>query len=692
MSLPDATVNKNLEGSGARATVQRFGAFLAGMIMPNIGAFIAWGLLAALFIETGWWPNESLGQMVDPILKYLLPLLIGYTGGRAVHGQRGAVIGAIATMGVVVGAEIPMFLGAMIMGPVSAWLLKRFDKAIEGRVATGFEMLVDNFSLGILGLLLAIVGKLAIGPTVDVLMGWMAAGVNALISARLLPLASIFVEPAKVLFLNNAVNHGILTPLGAEQAQSAGRSILFMVESNPGPGFGLLMAYWLAGPRSIRGSVPGAVIIHLFGGIHEIFFPYVLMKPKTIAATIAGGMSGLFVGSLLNAGLVAPASPGSILAWFIVTPRDGYLPMLATFLTAAVVSFVVAWALLRLDRDKDDEGAAEALGASGIPSLATGSAAPAPEADLAGTRTVGAAGTTGVGTPGATGGIAARDVDRLIVACDAGMGSSVMVASTMRKQLKPYGVDVTHARLEEIPSDAKLVLTQSNLVQRARHRAPGAVIVPFTSYVGDPAFAQLAESFAHGGVIGSTGGFPERATGTTPSTGATATTGGTTATGAAAGTTTRRARRPRRLPAQVLTREAIRLGLAPVGKDEAIRTAGDLLAGLGATANGYTEAMFDREQQVSTFMGNGVAIPHGTNEARGLIRRAALGVLQYPDGIDWDGHTVNVVIPIASPGDEHVGILAALATIVSDPDKAERLRTSTDPDEVLELLAPEEGE
>src|SRR5665647_3390435 len=453
--LPDARVNKNLQRPGARATVQRFGGYLAGMIMPNIGAFIAWGLITALFIPTGWLPNATLAELVGPIITYLLPVLIGYTGGRMVHGQRGAVIGAIATMGVVVGVNVPMFLGAMIIGPLAAFLLKLLDKAIEGKVKSGFEMLIDNFSLGILGMIMAILGKLAIGPVVAQLVEWLGSGVQALVNAHLLPLASIFVEPAKVLFLNNAINHGVLSPLGAAQAQTAGKSILFMVESNPGPGLGLLLAFMLFGPISLRPSTPGAIIIHFFGGIHEIYFPYVLMKPKMILAVIAGGMSGLFVGSILGAGLVAPASPGSIIAYFAVTPRSGYLPMIADVLVATAVSFAVASALFGFGHGAKAEAEAEAVAA-------------VPETPTTAWTPPGTAGTSSVATATTTRTINGRDVKRLVIACDAGMGSSVMVASAMKKKLASSGVEVTHTPVNGIPADAQLILCHSGLLDRAR--------------------------------------------------------------------------------------------------------------------------------------------------------------------------------------------------------------------------------
>ncbi len=343
---------KHREGPGMQATIQRIGGYLAGMIMPNIAAFIAWGLITALFIPTGWWPNEQLAKLVGPMILTLLPVLIGYTGGRLVHGQRGAVIGAVATMGVVVGTDIPMFLGAMIIGPSAAYLLKRLDGVLVHRTRAGFEMLVDNFSAGILGLLMAILGLLAVGPIVQTFADAAGKGVDVLVANGLLPLVSIIVEPAKVLFLNNAINHGVLGPLGVTQALETGKSILFMIETNPGPGLGILLAYMFFGPRSLRPSAPGAIIIHFLGGIHEIYFPYVLMNPRLILAAIAGGASGVFTAVITGAGLVATPSPGSIFAYLAVTPKDGYVGVLLAIVVAAGVSFAVASALLGFGRSE----------------------------------------------------------------------------------------------------------------------------------------------------------------------------------------------------------------------------------------------------------------------------------------------------------------------------------------------------
>ena len=341
--------------SGWRASLQKIGGNLAGMVIPNIGAFIAWGLLTALFIPTGWIPNESFAKMVGPMIVNLLPILIGLTGGRMVHAQRGAVIGAVATVGVIVGTDIPMFLGAMIIGPAAAWVLKKIDAVLDPKVPVGFEMLISNFSLGITGLGMAMIGFKGIGPIVRNISEVLENGIQSLVDNNLLPLASVIIEPAKVLFLNNAINHGVLGPLGVAEAKETGKSILFMLETNPGPGLGILLAFWFVGPKVIRGSVPGAIIIHFLGGIHEIYFPYILMKPRLILAAIAGGAAGVAMNVALSNGLTATPSPGSIFAYMVVTPKGDTFKVLLAIAVSAAVSFVVGWFLLKTDKSNNED-------------------------------------------------------------------------------------------------------------------------------------------------------------------------------------------------------------------------------------------------------------------------------------------------------------------------------------------------
>jgi len=341
--------------TGWRASLQKFGGNLAAMVIPNIGAFIAWGLLTALFIPTGWIPNEEFAKMVGPMIVNLLPILIGLTGGRLVHGQRGSVIGAVATVGVIVGTDIPMFLGAMIIGPLAAWVLKKIDEVVDPKVRPGFEMLISNFTLGISGLVLAMIGFLGIGPIVSAISTFFGNVFKLLYDNSLLPLAAVVIEPAKVLFLNNAINHGILGPIGVAEAKETGKSILFMLETNPGPGLGILLAFWIAGPKILRGSAPGAIIIHFFGGIHEIYFPYILMKPRMILAAMAGGATGIAVNMIFSNGLTATPSPGSIFAYMLVTPPGGHLTVLLAIAASAAVSFGVGYVLLKSDKSGDGD-------------------------------------------------------------------------------------------------------------------------------------------------------------------------------------------------------------------------------------------------------------------------------------------------------------------------------------------------
>jgi len=350
--------------------LQRLGGFLAGMIIPNIGAFIAWGLITALFIPTGWTPSEKFAELVGPMIVYLLPVLIGYTGGKMVHNHRGGVVGAAATMGVVVGTGIPMFLGGMLMGPLGGWLMKVIDEALEEKIPVGFEMLINNFSAGILGVILVLLGNIVVGPVVESISTAAGAVVDAMVNARLLPLAALIIEPAKVLFLNNALNHGVLAPLGVAAVEESGRAIHFLLETNPGPGLGLLVAYYVAGKGMLKESAPGSMIIHFLGGIHEIYFPYVLAHPIMILSVIAGGFAADLWFSLTGAGLVATPSPGSIFAYLAVTPRGQHFPVLTGVLIGAVVSFLVGSFILRVRpvREEEESEEEEALGT--VPGLA----------------------------------------------------------------------------------------------------------------------------------------------------------------------------------------------------------------------------------------------------------------------------------------------------------------------------------
>lgn len=437
-----------MSGNSLKVSIQSFGRFLSGMVMPNIGAFIAWGLITAFFIPTGWIPNEKLASLVGPMITYLLPLLIGYTGGKIVGGDRGAVSGAVTTMGVIVGSGIPMFLGAMIAGPLGGLAIKKFDEQTQGKIKPGFEMLVNNFSLGIISMLIALVAYIIIGPVVSSITNALGAGVGKIVDLSLLPLVSIIVEPAKILFLNNAINHGVFTPLGADQVAKAGASIYYLIETNPGPGLGVLLAYMAAGRGMAQKSAYGAAIIHFFGGIHEIYFPYILMKPRLILAVIGGGMAGVGFNMVTGNALAGPPSPGSVFALVLMSTKGmGIVLTLSSIAVSAVTSFLIGAVIIRADASETDDLDAAKAAVASAKAESKGRVAP----------------------------VAAGSVRSIVVACDAGMGSSAMGATVLRNKINDAGlnIEVTNAAINDL-KDADIVITQNELSDRAKAKLPGA--------------------------------------------------------------------------------------------------------------------------------------------------------------------------------------------------------------------------
>ena len=606
-----------------RDKIQNFGRALSAMVMPNIGAFIAWGLITALFIPTGWFPNEHLAKLVSPMLTYMLPLLIGYTAGHNVAGVRGGVIGAIATAGVIVGTDVPMFIGAMIMGPLAAWVIKKFDKAIDGKVRAGFEMLVNNFSLGIIGMLLAIVGYLSIGGAISWITELFESGVVYLKDHNMLPLVSIFIEPAKVMFLNNAINHGILTPLGTVQVKELGESIIFFLESNPGPGFGLLMAYWLFGKGTAKSSAPGAVLIQFIGGIHEIYYPYVLSRPILILPMILGASSSILFMTIAHAGLIGPISPGSIISVIIMSASGKMFINVAAVLIAAAVTFITSALILRRSAKEDD-------------TLPENRFKPKYKRDAE----------------------AAADVAKarhIVFSCDAGMGSSALGATRFRKRIEPLALDVkvTNSSVNSIPEDADIVVCQQGLVSRARGNAPKVRIVSINNFLEDPALDSLYEELskrsdkaaeAEDDVV--TGGANH----------------------------------------SVLQMSSIKVGATAVDKWDAIAEAGNLLVKGGYVKMEYVDAMMERERIATTYLGMGIAIPHGTESAKKQVLRSGITVVQYPEGVDFDGEKAYLVIGIAGVGDQHLELLARVSEALEDEQVLEKLKTTTDSEDIYKVL------
>ncbi len=620
--------------ASVRESVSRFGKFLSSMVMPNIGAFIAWGFLTALFIETGWLPNAAFSSIVGPMLSYLIPILIAGQGGEIVGGKRGRVIASIAIVGAIVGSEYTMLMGAMLVGPLAGWIIKKWDAWSKNWTPAGFEMLVDNFSLGILGLLLTLFSYVAIGPFMGAILTVLTAGVQVLTNLNLVPLLAIFIEPAKVLFLNNAINHGIFTPIGTTQVAEMGKSIMFMLEANPGPGLGVLLAYmFFSKDKTTRQSAPGAVIIHFLGGIHEIYFPYVLMNPAVIIAPIVGNIAAIFWFSLTGCGLVAPASPGSIVAFMSMSAPGTQIMTLIGVAIAAAISFLIAAPIVRR-ADVKDLSAAQAE-VSGMKAAAAGTAA--------------AAVTSGFG-------------DKIIFACDAGMGSSAMGATRFRNRIKLDRPDciVEHSSVDEVPADANIVVVQRNLAARAQACAPNAQFVIIDNFLADPALDQLYTDLV---AQSAAAGVGEIADGTAPAKAETA------------------------ASAIAIDRDGIKLGCPSVTKEEAIQASGELLMAHGAVDADYVAAMQERERVQTVYMGMGVAIPHGTNDVKDSVKKTCVTLHQYPDGIEWGGEKAYLVFGLAGANGEHLQVLANIAKALEDEDVVEKMKTTTDVDWLLSVLS-----
>ena len=615
-----------------REGLSKFGKFLSGMVMPNIGAFIAWGFLTALFIETGWLPNEQFASITGPMLSYLIPILIAAQGGYLTGGDRGRIAGAIAVVGCIAGApDTTMLMGAMAMGPFAGWVIKMFDRFMEGRTPAGFEMLIDNFSVGILGMLLAMLGYVVIGPVMTTILAVLMGGVQILVQYSLMPLLAIFIEPAKVLFLNNALNHGIFTPIGIAQAEETGRSIMYMLEANPGPGVGVLLAYcFFCRDAKTRQSAPGAVIIHFFGGIHEIYFPYVLMNPKVIIAPIVGNMAAIAWFSVTGAGLTSAASPGSIIAFLSMSPSDMILTNLIGVAIAAGVSFAIAVPLVRSMQVADIDQASQQM------------------REMKGTAEAAV--------------ISDTEGGKIVFACDAGMGSSAMGATRFRNRIKAERPDLTveHSSVDTVPADASIVVCQRVLSERARKSAPSAQIVTIDNFLDDPALDSLYKALTQ---ISHAAELMETVPAPAPEPPA------------------------EDRPSLAISLDDIQLGLAPVDRERCIRDSGALLVQRGCVDEPYVDAMVERDRLTSVYIGMGIAIPHGTNEAKESVIKTGVVLQQYPDGVDFDGERAQLVFGIAGRGEEHLEVLANICRILEDEEVLERMKTTSDKDWVQRVLS-----
>ncbi|WP_027417956.1 PTS sugar transporter subunit IIA [Aneurinibacillus terranovensis] len=607
--------------------LNRIGRFLSTLVFQNISGLIALGIIRILFGPTGWWPHQEIYPIIDSLVKYFIPILFAYTGGKMTGGQRGGIMASFVTLGLIAGStsSSPMILPALTIGPFVGYVIAKLDKWLESKIPIGFELLLYNAAAGFTGVGLTILCYVFIGPLFIKGMHWVFAETERLVESGYLPLAALVIEPAKVLFFNNVINHGILEPIGIQQTKYVGKSIFFLLESNPGPGFGLLFAYYLRAAAKEKGTVKSSLVIHVLGGIHEVYFPYALMKPLVIIPLILGGLTGDFIFYLLKAGLVATPSPGSIFVLLIMAPKNSILPIIAGFIGSAIICFLGSLYVLSRDKVKADE----------IPAQSTEAAlhsAPKEEDKSDQKRK--------------------KRVNHIVFACDAGMGSSAMGAALLRKKLKQanLSITVTNSSVDDIPPEADIVISQAHLTERAKASAPDAEHVPITSYVDQTFYETLITELTS---LVTKGGEEQS------------------------------------LPGEIsgLTCGHILFKAEARDKWEAIEQVGRLLVEQNHVDPLYIDEMKKREQLLSTYIGNGVAVPHGIDADSSRIKRPGISIAQYPNGVEFgNGNTAYILIAIAGKGSQQLSILSHLAYIIEKDEKISKLIHSNSCEEIVRII------
>ena len=597
-----------------RSNVQKIGSFISSMIIPNIGAFIAWGFIAAIFSPTGWFPNERISTLIDPLKNYLLPLLVGYTGGKVTGGARGGIVAAIATIGVICGANIPMILGAIIIGPVSGYLIKKLDIKLRDKIPYGFEMLVNNFSLAFMGIILAIIGLVIIGPSIIIVDKIMNKGVYFIIRNGLLPLLAIFIEPIKVLFLNNVMNHGIINIIAMDQITEYGKSILYLLEANPGPGLGVILSYYIYSKGVMKQFVPSAAIIQFFGGIHEIYFPYILLNPQLLIAAIIGNTVSIMIFLIFNTGLISLASPGSIFSIMMLSYKGDILKNLLGVFGGAIVSFFIATILLKRKYRKNVDININKKNKNEL------------NFDI-------------------------KSIKKIVFACDVGMGSSAMGARNFINKIKDFKLDieVINSSISNIPSDSDIIITHKGLLGGIKKDINKSKIICIENFLEDDTLELLYEKFKKecNSNVDNTYHIQSN---------------------------------------ELLNEKNILLNLENESKEEAIIRAGNLLFNNGYVGYEYINSMLEREKRISTYIGYGVAMPHGTEFGKEQVKRAGIVVLQYPEGINFGGQKAYLLIAIAAKGEEHLEILSNIAQALGDVEAIENLKTTKNSKDVLKVF------
>ncbi|SDJ21868.1 PTS mannitol transporter subunit IICB [Alteribacillus bidgolensis] len=466
--------------------MMKLGQLLSAMVYRNIAVILTAGIINGIFGIYGWWYNDRILLLLNPIYNILLPILLGYTGGRLIGGQRGAVVASIVTYGLTLSSSTPFIIGAMIVGPLTGWVVKQLDQVVKKRMTgIGYELLIGNALAAIISTVLTILCFLYVGQSFSTVVEWLTKLLETIIYSGWLPLTAAIIEPAKILFFNNIINFGVLGPLGIQQTKELGKSIFFLLEANPGPGLGVLLAYWLKMKAEQRKGAKLAVFIHFFGGIHEVCFPYVLMKPVLIIALILGGMVGVFTFQLFDIGLVAIPSPASIFLFVGLAPKEDIIFILLGIFLSAITTFFCSMLLLKR--------------VSGSPALQenreyinfyrTGNDEKQITKDVTEKKEI-------ADTENVSAFTNINEVKHILFVCEAGMGSSAMGASMLKKKLAQANlttIEVENSSVSEIPEYADLIICHQRFLPVIQKTVPNKACFPLKSFTDMKGYDEIVE-------------------------------------------------------------------------------------------------------------------------------------------------------------------------------------------------------
>lgn len=437
--------------------IQRIGKFYTRIILRNIGIFIFIGLLSVIFHEHGWLPNKNIYAISQLAYRMVLPFMIAYEGGQILGGTGGGIQAVLAVSGVLVADPSVGFFCGMLIGPLAGWLWKQEEKWVLGKLGPSIQMLARNLLNGLTGGILALLGFYLLSPLLSAVAVGISYGVNFLVGHQLLGVLNLVIEPAKVFFLNNMVEHSILVPLGMTQAQETGSSILFLLESNPGPGLGLLSALYYV-KKEKRNEYASALIAEAAGGIHEVYFSYVWSNLKLLFPLILGGVAGTLCFELLGAGAQSAVSPGSVFTILLMAGKQHMIPVLIGVCASALVTFAGSILILRKKGKKEGSGREEMKN------------------EIQDGRK--------------------REIKYIAFVCDGGVGSSAMGAALFRRLLKQKGM--TDIRVEAfaadlVPAEVDFIICQKDFYRFLPETLRSRETYTVESLVGTEEFRLILE-------------------------------------------------------------------------------------------------------------------------------------------------------------------------------------------------------